>query len=118
MDSHSKHEVLEIFNMNKKNVFAGFLFLNPPPICQLFAIFSRMVPWYITTYKHNIYTFKFLRMEFFIFIWPNFIFNSTICAEGIANKSFFTGKPIRASLLELLTVVKALRSSTLYVKVE
>ena len=97
MDSHSKREVLEIFNMIKKNVIAGFLFLNPPAICQLFAIFSTMVPWYITTYKHNIYIFKFLRMEFFIFIVPNFTFSSTICAEGITNKSFFTGKPIHAS---------------------
>ena len=43
MDSHSKREVLEIFNINKKNVMAGFLFLNPPPICQLFVILSRMV---------------------------------------------------------------------------
>ena len=72
MVSHSKREVLEIFNMNKKNVIAGFLFFNPPPICQLFVIFSRMVPWYITTYKHNIYTFKFLRMEFFVFICAKF----------------------------------------------
>ena len=72
MVSHSKREVLEIFNMNKKNVIAGFLFFNPPPICQLFVIFSRMVPWYITTYKHNIYTFKFLSMEFFVFICAKF----------------------------------------------
>ena len=31
MDGHSKPEVLEIFNMNKKNVHARFLFLNWPP---------------------------------------------------------------------------------------
>ena len=98
MVSHSKREVLEIFNMNKKNVIAGFLFFNPPPICQLFVIFSRMVPWYITTYKHNIYTFKFLKewSSLLLFV-PNFIFSSTIGAEGIANKLFFTGKPIRSS---------------------
>ena len=28
MDSHSKRELLEIFNMNKKNVVARFLSLN------------------------------------------------------------------------------------------
>ena len=28
MDGHSKHEELEIFNMNKKNVIARFLFLK------------------------------------------------------------------------------------------
>ena len=39
MDGHSKREVLEIFNMNKKNAIARFRFLNPPPICQLFTIF-------------------------------------------------------------------------------
>ena len=39
MDGHSKREVLELFNMNKKNAIARFLFLNPPPICQLFTIF-------------------------------------------------------------------------------
>ena len=27
-DGHSKREVLEIFNMNKKNIIAWFLFLN------------------------------------------------------------------------------------------
>ena len=32
MDRPSKPEVLEIFNMNKKNVLARFLFLNWPPI--------------------------------------------------------------------------------------
>ena len=30
-DDHSKREVLEIFNMNQKNVIARFLFLNWPP---------------------------------------------------------------------------------------
>ena len=36
-----KREVLEIFNMNKKNVIAGFLFLNPPPIYQLFKFLAK-----------------------------------------------------------------------------
>ena len=45
VEGHSKRKVntLEIFNVNKKNVIARFLFLNPPPICQLFRIFSKMV---------------------------------------------------------------------------
>ena len=34
MDGHSKREMLEIFNMNKKKVIARFLFLNQPPIGQ------------------------------------------------------------------------------------
>ena len=34
IDGHSKREVLEIFNMNEKNVIAIFLFLNRPPIGQ------------------------------------------------------------------------------------
>ena len=34
MDGHSKCEVLEIFNLNKTNVIARFLFLNRPPISQ------------------------------------------------------------------------------------
>ena len=32
IDGHSKPEVLEIFNKNKKNVLALFLVLNWPPI--------------------------------------------------------------------------------------
>ena len=31
MDGHSKRKVLEIFNINYKNVFSRFLFLNRPP---------------------------------------------------------------------------------------
>ena len=34
MDGHSKREMLQIFNMNKKKVIARFLFLNRPPIGQ------------------------------------------------------------------------------------
>ena len=34
MYGHSKREVLEIFNMNSKNVIARFLFLNRPLIGQ------------------------------------------------------------------------------------
>ena len=34
MDGHSKREMLEIFNVNKKKVIARFLFLNRPPIGQ------------------------------------------------------------------------------------
>ena len=34
IDGLSKRQVLEIFDMNKKNVFAWFLFLNRPPIRQ------------------------------------------------------------------------------------
>ena len=43
MFSHSKREVLEIFNMNEENGIAQFLLLNPPPISQLFTIFSKVV---------------------------------------------------------------------------
>ena len=39
MDGHSKREVLEIFNLNNKNVITQFLFLNPPPFRQLCTIF-------------------------------------------------------------------------------
>ena len=31
MDGHSKRKVLEIFNMNQKNVISRFIFLNPTP---------------------------------------------------------------------------------------
>ena len=34
MDGHSKREVLEIFNMNKNNAIARFLFWNRQPIGQ------------------------------------------------------------------------------------
>ena len=34
MDGHSKREVLEIFNMNKKNATGRFLFWNRQPIGQ------------------------------------------------------------------------------------
>ena len=34
MHGDSKREVLEIFNMNQKNVIARILFLNRPPIGQ------------------------------------------------------------------------------------
>ena len=34
MNSHSKREVSEIFNINEENSIACFFFLNPPPICQ------------------------------------------------------------------------------------
>ena len=32
MDSHSKREVLEVFDMNKKNVVCSISFLKPAPI--------------------------------------------------------------------------------------
>ena len=35
----SKRKVLEIFNMNKKNVISRGLIINPPPIFQLFNNF-------------------------------------------------------------------------------
>ena len=34
MDGHSKREVLQIFNMNYKNVIVRFLFLNWQPTGQ------------------------------------------------------------------------------------
>ena len=34
MDGHSKRQMLEIFNVNKKKVIARFIFLNRPPIGQ------------------------------------------------------------------------------------
>ena len=34
MDGHSKRKVLKVFNMNYKNVFSRFLFLNRQPIGQ------------------------------------------------------------------------------------
>ena len=43
MDVHAKREVLEIFNMNTKNVLAGFLSLNWPPTGQLSTISRKMV---------------------------------------------------------------------------
>ena len=43
MDSHSKREVLEMFNMNENIVIAWFLSLNPLPICQLFKIFRKKI---------------------------------------------------------------------------
>ena len=42
MDGHSKREVLEIFDIDKKNVIARCLFLNRPPIGQQFTIFRKM----------------------------------------------------------------------------
>jgi len=59
MDSHSKREVLEMFNMNEKIVIAWFLSLNSLPICQLFKIFRKKYGHgaYHVTYQHNIYTF-------------------------------------------------------------
>ena len=56
MDSHSKSEVLEIFNMTKKNFIAWFLFLKPSPIWQLLKIFSKVVRWPITWLNSTIFT--------------------------------------------------------------
>ena len=44
MDSHSKHGVLELLNMNKNNVIIWFFFLNPSPIWQLF---TNQPTWYL-----------------------------------------------------------------------
>ena len=41
MDGHSKREVLEIFNMNKKNVVARFLSLNRHQIVDNLRLFER-----------------------------------------------------------------------------
>ena len=54
-DSQSKREVLEICNINEKNVIAWFLFLIPPPICQIFKIFRQMVTWHITWLINTIF---------------------------------------------------------------
>ena len=43
MHGHSKREVLEIFNMNQKNIIARILFLSRPAIGQFFTIFSQKV---------------------------------------------------------------------------
>ena len=48
MDDHSKREVLEIFNMNKKDGIARFIISNRPPTGQWFTIFRKMMTWYIT----------------------------------------------------------------------
>lgn len=41
MDTYSKREVLELFYMNEKNFIAWFIFINLPPICELFKIFRK-----------------------------------------------------------------------------
>ena len=41
MDGHSKREVLEIFNMNKKNVVARFLSLNRHQMVDNLRLFER-----------------------------------------------------------------------------
>ena len=41
MDSHSKREVLEIFNMNKKNVVARFLSLNRNQMVDNLRLFEK-----------------------------------------------------------------------------
>ena len=40
MYSHFKREVLEVINMNEKNVMLAF-FLNSPPICQLLNFLTK-----------------------------------------------------------------------------
>ena len=41
MDGHSKREVLEIFNMNKKNVVAWFLSVNRHQMVDNLRLFER-----------------------------------------------------------------------------
>ena len=41
MDGHSKREVLEIFNMNKKNVVAWFLSVNRHQMVDNLRLFGR-----------------------------------------------------------------------------
>ena len=96
MDSQFKCEMLEIFNMNEKNVIAWFVFIIPPPICRLFKIFRKVVTWHITWLINTIlYLYlKMLRMTSSLFV-PNF----ESAAEVIANKSFSTVKPVGPSVL-------------------
>ena len=84
--SLSKRQVLEIFNMNYKNVITRFLFLNQPPI-------SHQHLTYLLTYQHNIYTLNVKENEFFM--CAKFIFSAIIYAKVIGNNSFSTGdKPL------------------------
>ena len=55
MDSHFKREVLEIFNMNVKNIIAWICFLNLTPICQLLKIHRRKMVSYHVTYYFKIF---------------------------------------------------------------
>ena len=41
MDGHSKREVLEIFNMNEKNVVARFLSLNRHQMVDNLRLFEK-----------------------------------------------------------------------------
>ena len=48
MDGHSKREVLEIFDMDKKNIYYSISSLKPATnLSWIFTIFSKMVTWHI-----------------------------------------------------------------------
>ena len=87
MDSHSKREVLEMFNINEKIVIAWFLSLNSLPIFQLFKIFrkkiwSRDISRDLST-QHLYFMLK--TMSFFM--GTKFWYPSILFTEVIANKS-------------------------------
>ena len=60
MYSHFKREVLELINMNEKNVMLAF-FLNSPPICQLLNFFNEKVTWQITWLVNTIFILYLIR---------------------------------------------------------
>ena len=88
MDSHSKREVLEMFNINEKIVVAWFLSLNSSPIFQLFKIFRKKI-WSrdISRDLSTQHLYFMLKTMSFFFMCTKFWFPSILFTEVIANKS-------------------------------
>ena len=102
--------------MNEKNAMAWFLFLNPPPICQLFRTFRKMVTWHVTWPINTLFILWNVKNDGF-FMCAKYWFRSIICAEVfIARKSFSASKPLDPGLnwttwgRRSLTILKYLRT--------
>ena len=92
MDGHSKREVLEIFRMNKKNVITRFLFLNH----QLHNNLRFLVKW-SPDISCDLLILKNVKDDDF-FKCAKFCVSAITYAEGRANNSFSTGKPLSPRL--------------------
>ena len=93
MDDHSKREVLEIFNMNKKDGIARFIISNRPPTRQWFTIFRKMMTWYITWLINTLFMLWNVKGDEF-YMCAKVWFSAIIFTEVIANKPFSRDKPL------------------------
>ena len=113
MDGHSKREMLEIFNMNKKKVIARFLFKKTGHL--LVNNLRLFVKWSCDISRDWLAQYLYFKMlkAMSSFLCSKFWFSAIIYADVVANKPFSTDKPLDCSQ-SLIFIVRSLRYRASY----